>query len=205
MGLLERLFGRKSPEYERWLLVSDEQSVVPWVAKNWRPLGCKLASLEELVEGPSRFTVQLRDEGGKSISPRRRVTPKDDGWCPKGTRLKNATIQLEAPGPEWCSDHGVWPHFYFEAVKTFSEHTSVAVHVAWTTEGSLGSYGRELLEILRQQLKPVFLARTTSRWNGLPESASIDAFLTIGFNYLGGHQERVPDPAKLEGEWEVVN
>ena len=119
-------------------------------------------------------------------------------------QIRHANIRLECPSLDSCERAGEWPVFFAEAVKPFSNHNQVAIHVVFDVSAPMREYFEAFVLKLSQTVSASFVGKTASSWDGLPESGSLDAFLAVGFNYRGSHQDAVPDISKLEGSWKVI-
>lgn len=206
-SLRTAILGPRSPLYKRWLLVGYDPRRVLWSAEAWAPVANQIQVMERHWHGSPGMRVRILDASRSGPVPERTSRLSDLSWCVSLTVLPTvrwAQIELVCPSFRQLRQKRRWAALYLQAVKPFRSHQAIAVHLA-TDAGT--SWDGADLTLLRQVIDAAgieFAAVTQSTWTALPTSKFLHFFLTMGFNYRGGHEDRFPDLAKVEGEWQEV-
>lgn len=209
MGFLKHILGFGSkPMYRRWILVSDNPQRMAYEKSVWNEIRLAVEPALGLTEHPSRLVAEVLDESLDRINKKKTVPPGDVSWCleegsPEMAAVHFASIRLQCPSFSVCEKKGLDPILYLELTRRVENKYLRAAHLAMCLDVDWPDECKEIPARLGDALDAYWGATTESAWTHLPESGSIDAFLTVGFNYLGGDRDRIPDIEKMEGDWEV--
>lgn len=122
------------------------------------------------------------------------------------TRRKSKTwsfidTEIWAPNRAACERDDKWPDFFLHIVRPIEIHQTQAVHLALNESLYLQHEPRikALLSFLSRATQSVLVAHSRSPW--MRENDYIDSFLTIGFYYREAQRDKIPDLAKMKGNW----